>query len=313
MRLRSSVRWRRCLEPRASEWMLATDSCQVRPIAIFGSGEIPARDVRPQALRPRSLSWNSRVQDGALGRACEVPGDRVTRKRQTGQHRRVSGGLVGGVEGVQSGAVVSDDLLGRAGGATRDGSRARVSLDHDRAPGRRASDGVRGRDQVVVPVAGDTQAARRAGDAPQVVGQSIAFTATLGVVLVHESAAVGLVEVSTSRLGPSPTHSVVDGHDSFLGPTVPAATALTVCQAPAPPLGLVEVMTWPSPSVATHSETDGQEIPASADPSTLAAVHAAAPPVGSVEVTTLPESSMATQRDTDGQSTLDMSPSSCSV
>jgi hypothetical protein len=76
---------------------------------------------------------------------------------------------------------------------------------------------------------------------------------------------------------------------------------------PTPPAGSVEVRTFPSSSVATHSDTDGHDTPRnSARPigppalSTCTTRHALAPPVGSTELNPLPWKSTPTHNETDG-------------
>src|SRR5947208_734775 len=81
-------------------------------------------------------------------------------------------------------------------------------------------------------------------------------------------------------------------------------STLATLQAPAPPVGLVELTTLPPLSTATQSDVDGHEMPLiPLLPSTLVTVQAPAPPVGLVEVTTLPTLSTATQSDVDGHET----------
>jgi hypothetical protein len=71
-----------------------------------------------------------------------------------------------------------------------------------------------------------------------------------------------------------------------------------------PPAGFVEVRTLPSGSVATHSDTDGQEMALGASPKgSAAAVQVPGPPAGSVEVSTWLSVS-ARHRLADGQTTL---------
>jgi len=71
--------------------------------------------------------------------------------------------------------------------------------------------------------------------------------------------------------------------------------------AAAPPVGLVDVSSFPASSKAMQSETDGQEIATMAAASMLTGgLQAVAPPVGFVEVTTLPLRSTATQSAVDG-------------
>jgi hypothetical protein len=63
-----------------------------------------------------------------------------------------------------------------------------------------------------------------------------------------------------------------------------------------PPAGSVDVRTFPKPSIATHSETDGHDKSMMPIQSTDATNHDDAPP-GCAEVTTFPDPSTATQDD----------------
>src|ERR1044071_7126909 len=75
-------------------------------------------------------------------------------------------------------------------------------------------------------------------------------------------------------------------------------------QAPAPPVGLVELRICPSLPTATQSPVVGQETPRSSRPSkSCVRFQAPAPAVGVVEVSTLPLPPTATQRSDDGQET----------
>jgi hypothetical protein len=97
---------------------------------------------------------------------------------------------------------------------------------------------------------------------------------------------------------PTATHSVADGHETLAKGWV---SMLAVCHALAPPVGLVEVTTFPALSTATHNEVPTHETAANAfAPSTEITFHAAAPPVGFVEVITSPDQSTATQSDAVG-------------
>ena len=60
------------------------------------------------------------------------------------------------------------------------------------------------------------------------------------------------------------------------------------------------MITFPEPSVATHSEVVGQEAERMVPTGKLVTVHAAAPPVGCVEVATVPKKSNATQNVVEG-------------
>ena len=72
-----------------------------------------------------------------------------------------------------------------------------------------------------------------------------------------------------------------------------------------PPVGLVDHTTFPAPSPATHSDTDGHEIAVRLvlPGSTLVRDQADAPAVGLVDVTTLPARSTTAQSDDDGHDT----------
>src|SRR5450756_1420219 len=81
-------------------------------------------------------------------------------------------------------------------------------------------------------------------------------------------------------------------------------STLVTVQAPAPPVGLLEVTTLPAKSTATQRPLLGQDTPRrTLEPSTWVTVQAAAPPVGLLEVTTLALPSTATQRPLLGQDT----------
>jgi len=70
-------------------------------------------------------------------------------------------------------------------------------------------------------------------------------------------------------------------------------------------VGSVDVRMPPDPSLATQSDTDGQEILLIHVPgSTVALDHAEGPPVGSVELNTFPAESRATQSCALGQLTV---------
>src|SRR4249919_2438606 len=74
------------------------------------------------------------------------------------------------------------------------------------------------------------------------------------------------------------------------------STFLSV-QVPAPPGGLVEVITLPRASTATHSDTDGHDTPISSKPdSTFATVQAPPPSAGGAEtpLNATPHSAKAT-------------------
>ena len=89
-----------------------------------------------------------------------------------------------------------------------------------------------------------------------------------------------------------------------------ALSTLVTVQSEAPPVGLVEVTTFPATSPATQSVAVAQEMDArkSSEPSTWTVIHVEAPPVGLVEVTTsgcrlvpLTEKPAAAQNEMDGQ------------
>jgi hypothetical protein len=77
----------------------------------------------------------------------------------------------------------------------------------------------------------------------------------------------------------------------------------------APPVGFVEVTTFPAGSVATHNVSVGQATPDNDVPymdalvSTVVAAQAEAPPAGFLEVSTSPGVSVATHNVVDGQET----------
>src|SRR6266480_4829795 len=83
---------------------------------------------------------------------------------------------------------------------------------------------------------------------------------------------------------------------------LPASSTAAVDQTGA--VGVVEVSTFPDASMATHSDSEGQETPTStALPSTGESVHASLLPVGSVELRTPPSSSTATHSVEEAQET----------
>ena len=105
---------------------------------------------------------------------------------------------------------------------------------------------------------------------------------------------VGAGPTSTLPVPSTATHSSSEGHETPVS-QAPGSTAVVV-QAVAPPVGFVEVATFPrSPdpmwaSSTTHSDTVGQADRPRPWPlvSTSVAVQAEAPPVGSVEVSACP-------------------------
>src|ERR1700685_715385 len=80
-------------------------------------------------------------------------------------------------------------------------------------------------------------------------------------------------------------------------------------QAPAPPLGLVEVKIFPPCVPATQSAVVGQAIAVKVAPATLALAQSRAPPVGSVVVRTSPVRVTATQNVVEEHETLIAQPS----
>ncbi|HEY5194384.1 MAG TPA: hypothetical protein VIJ39_11015 [Solirubrobacteraceae bacterium] len=81
------------------------------------------------------------------------------------------------------------------------------------------------------------------------------------------------------------------------------SSIFSVCQALAPEVGLVEVMTFPSLSTATHSDAEGQDTAVrSCSPLIFALPQsAAAPAAGSAVVNTYPALSTPAQKDAEGQ------------
>jgi hypothetical protein len=91
-----------------------------------------------------------------------------------------------------------------------------------------------------------------------------------------------------------------------------SVSTFVTLQALPPPVGFVELTTFPALSTATHSDVEGHDTPLSAPGhcavevqlgSTEVTVHALVSPVGSVEVSTLPAVSTATHNDCDGHET----------
>jgi hypothetical protein len=79
---------------------------------------------------------------------------------------------------------------------------------------------------------------------------------------------------------------------------------LAIVHVLAPPVGSVEVRTFPAPSAATHSETDGHETAVRYPAGSIWVLgHALAPAVGLVEVNRFPWSVAATQSKTEGHDT----------
>jgi hypothetical protein len=119
-----------------------------------------------------------------------------------------------------------------------------------------------------------------------------------------------LVELNTFPPSSTATHNVTDGHDTPVnaGPFMGCIGLLVVStcltrHAADPPVGSVELSTFPAWSTATQNETDGQEIAiGSVAETTRAWRQLPAPALGSVE-DSAPAKSTATHSDTDGQET----------
>jgi hypothetical protein len=95
--------------------------------------------------------------------------------------------------------------------------------------------------------------------------------------------------------------NAVDEHDTPLRALV---STFVVVHALAPPVGSVDVTTFPLLSTATHNAVEEHDTPVRALlPSTSVVVQAPPPPPGSVEVTTFPLLSTATHSDADGHDT----------
>jgi hypothetical protein len=128
---------------------------------------------------------------------------------------------------------------------------------------------------------------------------------------------VGLDDVTTSPSQSPATHSETDGQEIVSsvrsgGECCPVtrqdragqgpSSTFSVCQALAPEVGLVEVMTFPSLSTATHSDAEGQDTAVrSYSPLIFALLQGAAPAAGSVVVKTYPALSTPAQKDAEGQ------------
>ena len=110
---------------------------------------------------------------------------------------------------------------------------------------------------------------------------------------------VALIDVTTFPPPSNATQNDVDRHDTPKSWPVSPVSVLTHEFVPA--LGSVKVKTSPKSgsSVATHSDTDGHEIPLKTVPG-LAVFQALAPPVGSVAVTVFSPKSNATHSDPAG-------------
>jgi hypothetical protein len=127
------------------------------------------------------------------------------------------------------------------------------------------------------------------------------------VVLIHaDRPAPGFVEVNTVEFATA-TQNDGDGHDTAWrvnGPFTPARL-----QALAPPVGLVEVSTFPESSTAAHIEVVGHATPLRPLKPGRASIRvnfqAERPVVGFLDVSTSPAVSTATQNDVVGQETPD--------
>jgi hypothetical protein len=97
---------------------------------------------------------------------------------------------------------------------------------------------------------------------------------------------VGLIEY-TIPLRLVPTHRLADGHEMLLGlPTLRPARSVAV-HAPAPPVGLVDVNSWPSLSSTAQNVVVGAQETSSGTPdveSCVGPVHALLSPVGLLDV-----------------------------
>lgn len=118
---------------------------------------------------------------------------------------------------------------------------------------------------------------------------------------------VGLVETTAFPSRSTATQSDTVAHDTAYSCPLETATVVDVLE---PPNGLVQVITRGPPShvTATHSATDGHEIPPvpekpNEEPAVVTGLQVRAPPAGLLDVSACPESSNATQSDTAGHST----------
>ena len=80
---------------------------------------------------------------------------------------------------------------------------------------------------------------------------------------------VGLVDVITLKLASTVTHNDADAHDTRFRPkhplpgeqSVDEPSTSAVRHADVPPVGFVDVSTFPRASTATHSDLDGHDTP----------------------------------------------------
>jgi hypothetical protein len=117
-----------------------------------------------------------------------------------------------------------------------------------------------------------------------------------------------LVDVRTLPCPSTAIHSWADGQETDARPF--PGSVVAIVHAPAPAVGSLEVNTSPPFTRATHSETDGHEIPLTdefapagngATPGAGMKLHELAPPVGFVDVRMPPGKDWAaTHRDVDG-------------
>lgn len=94
--------------------------------------------------------------------------------------------------------------------------------------------------------------------------------------------------------------NVALGHDTL----AKLLSTLVVVHAATPPAGLVDAVTQPCKSTATHSDADAHATPTRASPPSMwVIVHAPAPPVGSEEVRPFPALSTAAQNEPEAHDT----------
>jgi hypothetical protein len=116
------------------------------------------------------------------------------------------------------------------------------------------------------------------------------------VVVTQELALVGSVDATTLPLESPATQRSPPADVHEIAPSDVPPTCAT-CQAPAPPVGLVEVTAFPAPSTATQSVGPAQDTAwMKLLPSTLTIAQTGLASPGFVDVTTLPVSSTATQK-----------------
>jgi hypothetical protein len=114
-----------------------------------------------------------------------------------------------------------------------------------------------------------------------------------------------VVPTSTSPTPAVATQNVVAAHETLDSPPSALSIAAGLLQALAPPVGLVELMSFPALSTATQSDADAQDTPLNppAMPMLTGALQLPAPPVGSSEVSTSPSLSITTHSEVDGHET----------